>query len=97
MRSWKFTEQALDDLARLQDFLLENDPQAAEATTALIANGLEVLMAHPLIGRPTQDETRELVISRGRTGYVALYKYQAEHDRIVLVALRHQRETGFDE
>jgi hypothetical protein len=40
---------------------------------------------------------RELVISRGRTGYVALYTYDKERDRVWIKTIRHQREGGFDE
>jgi plasmid stabilization system protein ParE len=37
---------------------------------------------------------RELVISKGRTGYVALYRYLPEQDRVDVLAIRHQRESG---
>jgi hypothetical protein len=36
---------------------------------------------HPLIGRVVEKGYRELVISRGRSGYLALYRYDAETDR----------------
>jgi hypothetical protein len=39
---------------------------------------------------------RELVISRGRTGYVALYDWLEAVDAVVILALRHQREAGYD-
>jgi plasmid stabilization system protein ParE len=38
---------------------------------------------------------RELLISQGKTGYVALYAYEAPHDAILVLAVRHQREAGF--
>jgi plasmid stabilization system protein ParE len=37
----------------------------------------------------------ELVISRGRTGYIALYSLAPEQDAVLILALRHQRESGF--
>ena len=37
----------------------------------------------------------ELVISRGKTGYVALYRYDEARDIVFVLALRHQREAGF--
>ena len=40
---------------------------------------------------------RELVISKGRTGYVALYRYLPEQDRVDILAIRHQRESGLVE
>jgi plasmid stabilization system protein ParE len=38
---------------------------------------------------------RELVISRGRTGYLALYEYDARHDIAVILRIRHQREQSY--
>jgi hypothetical protein len=35
------------------------------------------------------------VISRGRTGYLALYSFEATHDVALILALRHQREAGY--
>jgi hypothetical protein len=36
---------------------------------------------------------RELIISRGRSGYVALYEYQPALERVLVVAIWHQREA----
>ena len=38
---------------------------------------------------------RELVISRGRTGYVALYSLEEGQDAALILAIRHQREAGY--
>ena len=89
-----YSEQAVADLERLTDFLLEIDPLAAAETVGLIEEAVAVLERHPLIGRPVEDELRELVISRGRTGYVALYSFEADQDAILILAIRHQREAG---
>ena len=40
-------------------------------------------------------EFRELVIEFGDSGYVARYFYDTEHDAVRVVALWHQRETGY--
>ncbi|MCF8208807.1 MAG: type II toxin-antitoxin system RelE/ParE family toxin [Rhodoferax sp.] len=90
-----YTQQALMDLERLSDFLLETDPQAAQDTTALIFDALEILVQHPEIGRKVHLGQRELVISRGRSGYLALYRFLPRIDRILVLALRHQRESGY--
>lgn len=90
-----YSEQALRDLERLTDFLVENDPAAAEQTAALIVEAAEILDSHPLIGRPVELGMRELVISRGRTGYVALYSFEAAADAVLILAIRHQREAGY--
>jgi plasmid stabilization system protein ParE len=38
---------------------------------------------------------RELVISRGRTGYLALYEYDEPSDLVIVLAVRHQREQDY--
>jgi len=90
-----YSSRAFSDLDRLTDFLIDADPLAAGETVELITEAMAILKRHPLIGRPVDDELRELVISRGRTGYVALYSYEAEHDAVLILAIRHQREAGF--
>lgn len=90
-----YSEAALDDLERLTDFLIEIDPVAAEGTVSLIEEAVGVLRRHPLIGRPAESGLRELVISRGRTGYVALYAFDAAQDAVLILAVRHQREAGY--
>lgn len=90
-----YSARAFDDLDRLTDFLIDTDPLAAGETVELIAEAVTILKRHPLIGRPVEDGIRELVISRGKTGYIALYSYEAEHDAVLILAIRHQRESGF--
>ena len=90
-----YTEQALVDLERLSDFLLQADPPGAQDTAVLIFDALGILVQHPEIGRKVHFGQRELVISRGRTGYLALYRFLPQIDRIVVLALRHQRESGY--
>lgn len=92
-----FTPRALQDAERLADFLLESDPAAASKTVSLLLDGLRILKRHPLIGRPAERGYRELLISRGRTGYVALYQYRVDIDTALILAIRHQRESGFPE
>jgi plasmid stabilization system protein ParE len=40
-------------------------------------------------------DIRELVISFGQTGYVALYRFVVPRDEVRVLAIRHQREIGF--
>lgn len=92
-----YSSQALRDLERLSDFLLDSDPPAAGATLDLIEEAVLVLGRHPLIGRSVESGLRELVISRGRSGYVALYGFEQAHDAVLILAIRHQREAGYPE
>ena len=90
-----FTEQALSDLERIFQFLKHEAPRFAKMTGKEIADATSVLQRHPLIGRPAPHHLRELVISKGRSGYVALYRFLPSRDRIEILAIRHQRECGF--
>ena len=91
-----YTRRALSDLERLTDFLLESEPSAALETITLISEAVQVLGNHPLIGRPVEDEMRELVISRGRSGYIALYSFEQSNDTVLILAVRHHREAGYN-
>lgn len=90
-----YSERAFADLERLTDFLLESDPDAAAETVDLIAEAVSILKHHPMIGRPVDNDVRDLIISRGRTGYVALYSVEQEHDAVLILSIRHQREAGY--
>ena len=90
-----FAPQTAQDLKRLTEFLLDTDPNAANETVNILIDGLSILKQHPLVGRTVEQGYRELVISRGRTGYVALYSYDATHNVALILAIRHQRESGF--
>jgi plasmid stabilization system protein ParE len=91
----RFTERALADLDRIFDFVARQDPRAPGQAGANIIDATAILTRHPLIGRPVERGLRELVISQGRTGYVALYRFIASSDRVDVLAIRHQREAGF--
>lgn len=92
-----YAQQAVDDLLRLTDFLIESSPAAALATIDLIEEAIMLLGRHPLIGRLVDDALRELIISRGKSGYVALYSYERNSDTILILTIRHQREVGMSD
>lgn len=89
-----FAPQALDDLEKLTDFLIENDKNAALRTIELIEEAIQILAKHPLVGRLCDTHLRELVISRGKGGYVALYSFEESKNMILINAIRHQKESG---
>lgn len=93
MATLRFTPAALRDLERLAAFLRDADPAAATHAASLILEGLKVLATHPLIGRPIEANRRELLVFRGRAGYVAQYAFLPAKDEVVLLAVRHQREV----
>lgn len=94
----QFDDGALADLERIFEFNLEQELDWALRQIPKIQSAVTILDEHPHIGRPVAGtELRELVISVGKTGYIALYQY-AELDGLVRVlAVRHQREAGYRE
>jgi plasmid stabilization system protein ParE len=90
-----FSARALADLDRLFDFIAEHDPASAAQAAQRIADATRILRDHPLIGRPVRGDMRELVISSGRTGYVALYRLRNGAARVEVLTIRHQREAGY--
>jgi plasmid stabilization system protein ParE len=90
-----YSARALADLDRLFDFIAVTDPPAAINAGEVILDAVRTLERHPHIGRPVRGSVRELVISYGRTGYVALYRVTPRADRVEILAIRHQREAGY--
>jgi plasmid stabilization system protein ParE len=74
---------------------LQDIERAVQYAFTAIQSAVDNLRDHPLIGRRVEGELRELVISYGRTGYVALYRFVVSQDEVRILALRHQREIGF--
>ena len=95
MTRWLVSVDAAQDLEELVDFLRTHQADYAVETIDLILNALNILEQHPHIGRLVQNQLRELIISRGKKGYVALYEYDEAADMVLVLAIRHQREAGY--
>lgn len=91
------TERAMSDLERLFDFIAEEDPARARAQLLSVRRALELLADHPLLGREAEEGRRELLLSRGRYGYIAKYRWLPAEDVVLILAVRHQREAGYAE
>lgn len=92
-----YSARALDHLERAFEFLVQSDPTVALNAASAIQSAVSALAAHPLIGRRVEGEIRELVISFGRSGYVALYRFFPHLDVVRVLAIRHQRELDYPE
>ena len=90
-----YSARALDLLERTVKNLVNENPVAAIDAVRAIQDAVEHLAAHPLIGRRVEGDLRELVISFGATGYVALYRFVVQLDEVRVLALRHQRDIGY--
>lgn len=107
--SWEvlFSPEAAEDLERLFDHLLERELNSATGDLELPARAIEAIrracewLTHsPFSCRKAQGHAdaspfvRELIISFGKTGYVALFEI-CEQRRVVIGAVRHQRESDY--
>jgi addiction module RelE/StbE family toxin len=92
-----FDNGALDDLERIFEFNAQIDPTMALEHIQIVRSPVEILDDHPEMGRLARrgSTLRELVISQGKTGYIALYEYSPLEKLVRVVAIRHQREVGY--
>ena len=90
-----YSAPSLAHLERGFEFLRKENPDAAVAAAQAIRSAVDNLGNHPLLGRRIHGDIRELVISYGATGYIALYRFLVPQDAIRILAIRHQREIGF--
>ncbi len=93
----RFTRAAKDDLKRLYGFLVEQDVVAARHALVAIHKAVELLETFPFTCRKARVDNpflRELIISFGVNGYVALFEIE-ENNIVTILAFRHQREDDY--
>jgi plasmid stabilization system protein ParE len=88
------TREALEDLERLEAFLVElafrhRDFDLPLRAMDAIQREMRILQTNPYTA-----QERELVIPFGSSGYVALFEIISEHE-VVISAMRHQREDDY--
>ncbi|HEY9461412.1 MAG TPA: type II toxin-antitoxin system RelE/ParE family toxin [Paralcaligenes sp.] len=84
-----------EDFDRILDHLAKYQVENSALRIQEIVEALNVLEHNPLIGRPVNNDKRELVIGRRSHGHVALYRYIVEIDTVFVLAVRSQREAGY--
>ena len=87
---------ALHDVDRLHRFLVEKNASAAREAIKAVRTHVNILAEQPGAGRPAEHmdpEFREWIIPFGGSGYIALYRLEGE--KVVILAVRHQREAGY--
>lgn len=93
----RYTEAAREDLKRLVTFLAEQDLQAAQQARKAIAESINLLQEFPFTCRkaiPENPLLREMVISFGAAGYIALFEIE-DNNTVTILAVRHQREDDY--
>jgi plasmid stabilization system protein ParE len=90
-----YSARALDHLEEAFEFLRNENPRAASQSVTAIRSAATLLADHPLAGRRLHGDIRELVISYGQSGYVALYRFMPVRQELRFLAIRHQRELHY--
>lgn len=99
----QFSAAADEDLQRLFDFILQRELESPvgdldipERALQAIKEGIGFLRRSPFACRKVGASPfiRELVITFGRSGYVALYEI-VDDSTIIIGAIRHQREDDY--
>lgn len=93
----RYTEAAKEDLLRLYKFLVGSDLEAAHGALEVIRKSISLLQDFPFTCRKASLENpflREMVISFGNGGYVALFEIEAD-SVVTILAVRHQREEDY--
>lgn len=80
---------------RLYRFLAEKSPSGGSQAIDTIETALTALTHMPKIGRPVEDNIRELIIDFGSSGYLALYDFDEVIDELLVLAVQHQREKDY--
>jgi len=86
-----------DDFERILEHLAQYQIENPALRIREIIEAINVLEHNPMIGRPANNNKRELVIGRRSHGYVALYRYIVEIDTVFVLAVRSQKEAGEEE
>ena len=99
----RFADLAVEDLNRLFDFLLDRAQTgedldiAQHAIDEIKATCSANLSKTPFSYRKSKEVSlrRELIIPFGSTGYVAQYEIEPALLRVIVLAVRHQREDDY--
>ena len=98
-----YSHEAVEDLERLFDHVLERELNSPTGNLDIPARAIEsikqacqLLVHSPFSCRKSGDSpfVRELIISFGGSGYVALFEIQ-DSEQVIIGAIRHQYESDY--
>ena len=90
-----YANNAFEDIERLNEFLAQQESPMKSQLAAFIPKAVTILAIQPGIGRPVSESQRELIIHRGRSGYLARYRYDREQQTVTVLRIRHHNESGY--
>lgn len=88
----EWSDEAIADLDRFVEFLNREHPSLATVVAKEIVEKVQVLSAHPQLGRPVagRDEYRQIVLQVLGAAYVFQYRFDGK--RLVMLRVFHARE-----
>lgn len=92
----EFASAVSEDFDRILDHLEKHEIADTHSRIEEIIQAIDVLQSNPLVGRPVRGKMRELIIGRQSRGHVALYQYVEEVDIVFVLAIRSQKEAGYN-
>ena len=86
--------KATRDLQKIREYLLQFNVEAAQKAAATIIEATNMLLTHPMMGKPLEDipEYRELIRPFGAGTYTI--RYRIYYDLIIVVGIKHGREKA---
>jgi plasmid stabilization system protein ParE len=86
-----YTDDAIDDLVRMREFIAVHNPQAAERIAAELVNKIELLPDFPRMGSPVElapdpDLLRDMVFGK----YVV--RYSIHSSTVMILRVWHELE-----
>ncbi len=89
-----FLPEAVDDIDRLFEFLVDKNPIAAQKAMLAIDEGITLLLENPFLGIPMEHniEYRQLFVPFGKSAYILRYRIDKTNRSLVVVRVWHGRE-----
>jgi plasmid stabilization system protein ParE len=90
-----YTPEFINDFERVYNFLAEKNLTSARSLAVMLEEKLELLATIPKAFVYFGD-FRLYLLEFGSSGYAILYDYNEILDTIIILRIKHQKESGFN-
>jgi plasmid stabilization system protein ParE len=92
----RFSQNAVDDLDRLREFLESKSPEAWDRAKSAIKTEIGSLSTRAGVHKraPDRTEQHDMLVKFGSRGYTVRYHYAQGAD-VTILHIKHQREQDF--
>ena len=85
-----WTDEAVQRLAEIHDYISADNLRAANAVAQRVQDAVAKLQAHPHLGRQGDLDTRELIVA----GLPYIVVYRVQHDSIAIISVVHGAQAS---